>query len=138
MANVKNYTLEVCKPCYADLSEHNERIVETAGFIPLDVKLKRFEQAGIAAQYHTSEFTSNDFRNLYANPDFELYPDDELEEVQEKLKAYNAYRNAYIKSLKAGDLAEGKSPAEQAERASEENRSQKRKLIASKTEPGRT
>lgn len=121
MAYVKTYEVQLLKdPFYADLSEHNERLVETAGFIPLDVKLKRFEQAGIAAQYHTSEFTSNDFRNLYANPDFELYPDDELEEVQEKLKAYNDYRKAYIKSIKAGDLAEGKSPAKQAERASEE------------------
>ena len=31
--------------------EHNEYICETAGFVPLEVKFKRFEQAGIRAPF---------------------------------------------------------------------------------------
>lgn len=115
---VPKYELETIQPVFADISENNEVIVEDAGFIPLDVKFKRFEQAGIAMQFQTSEFTSNDMRNLYANPDFEIYPDDEFEEVQEKLAAYNAYRIKYMQDNKLGAFAESKSPSQQAERAS--------------------
>lgn len=120
MAKLK-YELETVIPVYADLSEHNEVIVETAGFIPLDVKFKRFEQNGVIAQFSTSEFTSSDMRNLYANPDFEIYPDDELEDIQEKISAYNEYRSKYIQNKKLGDSVP-ESPSQQAQRASVEQK----------------
>lgn len=66
--------------------EKNPIIVETAGFIPLEVKMKRFEQAGIKAQFSTSDFDSQDYRDMYLNPDVQIYPSDELEVVEEKLR----------------------------------------------------
>lgn len=75
----------------ADLGD-NPVIVETAGFVPLEVKLKRFEQAGQIMQFNTSEFTANDYRELYLNPDFQIYPDDDLEDVEEKLAGLRAYQ----------------------------------------------
>lgn len=72
---------------YADLSKDNELIVETAGFVPLEVKLKRFEQNGMIAQFNASEFTSSDLREMYLNPEFDITPEDDIEEVEEKLIA---------------------------------------------------
>ena len=80
----------------SDLSKDNEYLTETAGFVPLEVKLKQFEQNGLAAQFNTSEFTSNDLRDIYLNPDFDITPDDEFEEVEEKIAA----RNAYIQEIR--------------------------------------
>lgn len=82
----------------ADLGD-NPVIVETAGFIPLEVKLKRFEQAGQIMQFNTSEFTANDYRELYLNPDFQIYPDDELEDVEEKLSGLRAYQSEVLAKI---------------------------------------
>lgn len=73
------------------MSVHNEYICETAGFVPLEVKFKRFEQAGIRAQISASDYTSSDYRDMYLNPDYQVYPDDEIEEVEEKFKALHAH-----------------------------------------------
>lgn len=71
----------------ADLSKNNEYVTETAGFVPLQVKLKQFEQNGLVAQFSTAEFDSNDYRDIYLNPDFNIYPDDDIEDVNDKLAA---------------------------------------------------
>lgn len=84
------------------LNEHNEYICETAGFVPLEVKMKQFEQNGLIAQFQVSDFTSNDYRDIYLNPDFQITPEDELEEIQEKLNA----RNEYIQKIK-GEKSDG-------------------------------
>lgn len=86
----------------SDLSKDNEYLTETAGFIPLEVKLKQFEQNGLAAQFNTSEFTSNDLRDIYLNPDFDITPDDEFEEVEEKIAARNTYIQEIRKAKSAG------------------------------------
>lgn len=75
----------------------NENIVETAGFIPLAVKFKQMEQAGIRAQFMASEFTSKDVSDMYLNhPEFDLTPEDDLEDAMEKI----AMRQAYINQVK--------------------------------------
>lgn len=101
----------------ADLSENNEYICETAGFVPLEVKMRQFEQNGIIAQFQVSDFDSNDYRDIYLNPDFNIYPDDDLEDVQEKLEARKQYIDELKKSksngqnVKAGtEEHENKSP----------------------------
>lgn len=66
---------------------NNEYICETAGFVPLEVKFKRFEQAGIRQQINASDYTSSDYRDMYLNPDYQVYPDDEIEEVEAKFIA---------------------------------------------------
>lgn len=80
----------------ADLSKDNEYITETAGFVPLEVKMRQFEQNGIVAQFQVSDFDSNDYRDIYLNPDFNICPEDDFEDIQEKLAA----RNEYIEQLK--------------------------------------
>lgn len=76
----------------------NENIVETAGFIPLAVKFKQMEQAGIRAQFFASEFNSKDVKDMYLNhPEFDLTPEDDIEDAMEKI----ALRQAYINQVKA-------------------------------------
>ena len=85
----------------SDLSENNDYICETAGFVPLEVKFKRFELAGQAAVLNASEFTSQDIRDLYLNPDFDIYPDDDLDEVQEKMNALRKHQQEIISKVAA-------------------------------------
>lgn len=98
---MKEWKLEILTPdqvkaCGADLSKDNEYITETAGFIPLEVKMKQFEQNGIIAQFKVDDFTSSDYRDIYLTPDFDISPEDDLEDIQEKINA----RNSYIQELK--------------------------------------
>ena len=88
----------------ADLSVGNDYITETAGFVPLDVKLRRFQEAGQQMQFHAGEFTSADLREAYFSPDFEINPEDELEEIQEKLNARAEFLNK-IKAARVSDSA---------------------------------
>lgn len=62
----------------------DEVLVETAGFVPLDVRMKQMEQQGYIAQYQASDFTSDDLRAIWLDPELEILPGDDLEEIQEK------------------------------------------------------
>lgn len=98
MSKLKEYTYEEIKPVYADLNpDFNKYKTETAGFVPLEVKFKRFEEDGLVAQFNSSDFTSTDYRDIYLNPDFEITPEDDYEDIQEKLQL----REQYISKLKA-------------------------------------
>ena len=50
---------------YPELEGWDEDIVETAGFIPLEVRFKQMEQAGIRAQFFESEFSSKNVQDMY-------------------------------------------------------------------------
>lgn len=84
----------------ANLKENNEYITETAGYIPLEVKLKQFENNGIVAQFMSSDFDSNDYRDIYLNPDFNISPEDDFEDIQEKLQMQREYAEK-IKAAKS-------------------------------------
>lgn len=58
--------------------------VETAGFVPLDVRFKQMEQAGYRAQFMSSDFTSGDLRAAYNIPALDYQEGDELEDMLEK------------------------------------------------------
>lgn len=87
---MKRYEIEVLDPkqvaalCKETLT-HNEYICETAGFEPLEVRLKRFEQQGLLRQVQRSEITSSDLREMYLNPDYSLNIDDDPEDIIEKM-----------------------------------------------------
>ena len=67
---------------YPELEGWDEDIVETAGFIPLEVRFKQMEQAGIRAQFFESEFSSKNVQDMYLNhPEFDLTPEDDIEDV---------------------------------------------------------
>ncbi len=91
-ADIKDYVSQFKDNCV---------IVETAGFVPLEVRLKKFEEAGVKAQFHSSEFTSSDLREFYLSPNTEIYPNDDLETIEEKL----ALRHSLVSS-KLGDYVE--------------------------------
>lgn len=82
--------------------ENNPDICETAGFEPLEVKIKRMEQNGLVAQLTGNDFSSHDLRDIYLNhPEFDITPEDEEEEIYEKLQM----RQEYINKMKAEILA---------------------------------
>lgn len=79
---------------YPEIEGWDEDIVETAGFIPLEVRFKQMEQAGIRAQFFESEFGSKDFQDMYLNhPEFDLTPEDDIEEAMEKIQLRQAWIN---------------------------------------------
>lgn len=82
--------------------DNNPYICETAGFIPLEVKLKQFEQNGLVAQFMVSDFDSNDYRDIYLNPDFNVSPEDDFEDIQEKLAAQRQYAEEIKQSKSTG------------------------------------
>ena len=51
--------------------EYNE-ITETAGYLPLEVRLKQLEQQGYIAKFKREEFDSDEISELWTNPDFEI------------------------------------------------------------------
>ena len=63
----------------------DEVLVDTKGFVPLDVKFKQLEEAGIKAEFNIADLDSSQIRQVFLNPDFEITPDDDLEDIQEKL-----------------------------------------------------
>lgn len=108
---------------WTDNEEKNPLIVETAGFVPLEVKMKRFEQAGLRAQFREQDFDSQDYRDMYLNPDVQIYPSDDLEQVQEKLNLQAQIYNEIIqrkKNIKLGETAEGEAESVQPSQNSSE------------------
>lgn len=124
---IEQLTPEQVREFDADLSKDNEYITESAGFIPLEVKLKQFEQNGLIAQFNQSDFTSHDLREMYLNPDFDITPEDDLEDVEEKIKARNEFIEQYKKAksngqdVKAGTDEPEKKAADAAETAKAES-----------------
>lgn len=85
----------------------NEDIVETAGFIPLEVRFKQMEQAGFRAQFFESEFSSKDVTDMYLNhPEFDITPEDDVEEAYEKMQLRAAYIRSVKEAVKARKQAE--------------------------------
>lgn len=70
---------------------HNEYICETAGFEPLEVKFKRFENAGLLQMIQSKALTSKDFREMYLNEDYSISIDDSPEDILEKMHKLNAH-----------------------------------------------
>lgn len=106
----RKWKIDEYKPELVKL-ENNSKIVETAGFVPLEVKFKQFEQNGLRAQFSTSEFTSNDYRDMYLSPNTEILPTDDLEEIEEKLYLQEMKRREILekKNSKLGDSNEERS-----------------------------
>lgn len=94
----KNCVMRLKMPLTELPEEENERIVETAGFVPLEVKFKQFEQNGIRAQLVASDFDSSDMRQIYFGENNIIYPDDDIETVNEKLLRQELTRQQILKN----------------------------------------
>lgn len=63
-----------------------KKITDTAGFEPLDVKIKRFMLSGEIARLHESMFDSYDYREMFNElPQVEYDGDEDIEETREKI-----------------------------------------------------
>lgn len=63
----------------------NPYITDTAGFVPLQVQIQKFEQSGIRARFRSEMFDSSDFRDMYLQPDLMINSEDDEIDIQEKL-----------------------------------------------------
>lgn len=68
-------------------AEGNEYIVESAGFVPLSVKFKQFEQNGYIAKFNVDDFDSSDYNSLYSD-DVLIGPDDDEFDVADKIELF--------------------------------------------------
>ena len=89
--------LEECEKAWECPAGWEEEVTETAGFVPLEVRMRQMEQNGYVARFKSSDFTSCDLRDIWLNPDFEILPGDDIEEVARK----TALRQDFIKDLMA-------------------------------------
>lgn len=96
--------------------EENKYIVETAGFVPLEVKMKQFEQNGIIAQFQQQDFTSHDLREIYLNPDFDITPEDDFEDIQNIIAARNDFINEIKLKKQESQAVEGSAGTQEPEK----------------------
>lgn len=87
----------------------NKEIVETAGFVPLEVRFQKLQENGIRLQLRASEFDSVDMQKLYLDDQYRIEPDDELEDIEVKLAARQAYINELQKERSENTNGEVKS-----------------------------
>lgn len=78
-------------------AEGNEYIVETAGFIPLSVKFKQFEQNGYIAKFSADDFDSSDYKSLYQD-DVLIGPDDDDFDVADKIALFKERKMQILNS----------------------------------------
>lgn len=88
----------------------NEQVTETAGFVPLEVRMKQMEQNGLLQQALLQELTADDLREAWLAPDFEISPEDELEDILVKDRARHEFLDQ-IKSQRLKEFEEQQSKA---------------------------
>lgn len=90
-------------------ADGNEYIVETAGFVPLSVKFKQFEQNGYIAKFSVDDFDSSDYSKLYAD-DVLIGPDDDEFDIADKIALFKE-RKLQILNSKLAETNEAESSA---------------------------
>lgn len=121
-------TQEVVSP-YKNIFD-NKKLVDTAGFVPLNVRIKQFLLSGEQAKLSSEMFDSDDWRYMYENiNDNSLEVGDDIEDVQSKLNRVIA-RQKEILLKKAGLSAH--------DQTSEEKRSEKQTSVESADKPDKT
>lgn len=107
----------------------NEYIVESAGFVPLSVKFKQFEQNGYIAKFNVDDFDSSDYQNLYSD-DVLIGPDDDEFDVADKIALFKERRLQLLNSKLAEtngteQSVAGRSEVSQASQLKQEEEAQK-------------
>lgn len=98
---MKTYKIEELEPRPLSF-EGVKEIVDTSGFEPLEVKIKKMLLAGQVASIRANLYDSYEIREMYENvPDVVDDQYDDLEEVNEKIAQINAIR-AQIYARKFG------------------------------------
>lgn len=129
--NVKRYKVEVNVPSPLSFSGVKE-IVDTSGFEPLEVKIKKMMLAGQVASIRANLYDSYEIREMYDSiPDVVDDQYDDLEEVNSKIARINEIR-AEIYARKFSANAENKASGESKEVSEGKNISPSKK--SSKTD----
>lgn len=95
-------------------AEGNEYIVETAGFVPLSVKFKQFEQNGYIAKFNVDDFDSSDYSQLYTD-DVLIGPDDDEFDIADKIALFKERKLQILNSKFAETNETEQSAAERSE-----------------------
>lgn len=77
-------------------NEHNEDLCDTAGYVPLAVRMQRMIENGYIAQFTEDDFDINDYKQMYLSPEMKITPEDDLEDIQDKLELRRQYQAAII------------------------------------------
>ncbi len=129
--NVVKYEVETIKPVGLSFSGVKE-VVDTSGFEPLEVKIKKMLLAGQVASIRANLYDSYEIREMYDSiPDVVDDQYDDLEEVNSKIARINEIR-AEIYSRKFGANAPNKASGEPKEVSEGKNISSQKK--SSKTD----
>lgn len=106
---MKKYTIDRLEKSEGLSFKDTPYKVDTAGFEPLDCKIKRFILSGQIAQFSKSMFDSNDYKEMMsAVPDVVVDDFDDIEEVKAKVRALVAKRNEIYAKKMAAIAAEQK------------------------------
>ena len=98
------YKTEVLKPTQLKMpseelkqwNEHNDDLCDTAGFVPLAVRMQRMIESGHIAQFTEDDFDINDYRQMYLSPEMKITPEDDLEDIQSKLELRRQYQESVM------------------------------------------
>lgn len=109
--NVVRYEVETLKPSGVSFKNVKE-IVDTSGFEPLEVKIKKMMLAGQVASIRANLYDSYEFKEMYDSiPDVVDDQYDDLEEVNAKIARINEIR-AEIYARKFSANADNKASGE--------------------------
>lgn len=77
--------LKYTKEEQKEFDKCNVRMMDSAGYIPLNVRMQRMLEQGYIAQFAVSEFDSTEYRQLYTGEDTTITPDMDYEDIQDVL-----------------------------------------------------
>ena len=112
------YSIYKRKSLSLDLSkcENSEYIVETAQFVPMSVKFKRFVENGIMSRLRAEQYDTdlpvNELEKAFSMSEFNVNDDDDIFIATDKIKARNAYIEELKKSYSGGASAQKKAESD--------------------------
>lgn len=121
------YSIEKRKPLELDLSKFPESayIVETAQFVPMAIKFKRFVENGIMSRLRAEQYDTNlpvnELEKAFSMSEFSINEDDDIFIATDKIKARNAYIEELKKSYSVGVSADKKAESDAGNNSSSES-----------------
>lgn len=84
--------------------KNNEILVDTSGFVPLDIRLKKIDIASAQRKLALAAFDYHEAQELF-DDDIIFSPYDDLEDLNSKLEIYTKKRNEILQSKASEFLA---------------------------------
>lgn len=90
----------------------NEKLIDTKGFTPIEVRMQRLLESGYIAQFNTAEFDSLEEKELYLSDEYRIEPSMDLEEIQDVIMARNLRKLQMIQEHQKKQAEENRSDSE--------------------------